>query len=731
MNYSNYRFTLDVQSNLSQVSLPVKLNDSGRRLLIGLTDGGNPYQISKGSLAKFTFKRSEPNSEGVYESGLYDCVLEDNNSTIRFDLTRAVTGVAGVVDCEIRLYGPNGRLITSPRFIIVVDDRVIYDDDIPLTDEQASTIDAIILSEAKRVEAENKRVKAEAAREETLREAIVSIDQSIQEITPSIGDNGNWFIGEEDTGTPATGNDVVTVTVTGNETDGYTADKTFAEIVAAEKEGKIVQVYHYGCVLQLSYKPTASTRVYSSFITNGGFITITLRTRGTGPIDGVFVRRVEFDTNGKPAWTLRSAGTVVVPADEWNDENPSSAYIGIEGMEAGDLILLSPADTSTAMWCEDLHVHVSTMIVDSVNDRTLLFRCGLGDTYAGGDLTFDYRVLTCSEPLTQCVAVLAGVEYSYCDMIARVQKSLTHLEEEQKDAVEDLGELKGVLWGTDDVGKSVREVSDVVAAAHNVSEEAHADIRESIADLLGKVSQIPKFSIEAVTELPDAAEASLTTVYLVVSGDNEPDVYVEWICTEKDGVRAWERLGTQTVDLVGYSTTEETERMVGDKIAHAVETTVFEQTANQVEAYHESPTFMEMMLNLFHPVGDVVMNFSADWNPNTAWGGTWDRIEEKFLVGARADAKEGDSYYVGIVGGSETVTLAVENLPQHTHFIGDDNYKLIGAEGTSESATSRGIQYTTNGRGSTLRTNQSSECNSKPFSILPPYQAVYIWRRTA
>lgn len=243
MNYSNYRFTLDIQSNLSQVSLPVKLNDSGRRLLIGLTDGGNPYIISDGSMAKFTYKKAEPNSEGVYEAGIYDCVLEDNYSTIRFDLTSAVTSVAGVVDCEIRLYGPNGRLLTSPRFIMVVDERVIYDDDIPLSEGQASTIDAIILTEAARADAEANRVEAETARKEaeaerktasenavnnantaatnaqavadTLTQKLASGDYDGEDgLTPYIGANGNWWIGKVDTGNPSRG---------ANGTDGVSA----------------------------------------------------------------------------------------------------------------------------------------------------------------------------------------------------------------------------------------------------------------------------------------------------------------------------------------------------------------------------------------------------------------------------------------------------------------------------------------------------------------------------
>ena len=208
MNYSNYRFTLDIQSNLSQVSLPVKLNDTGRQLLIGLTDGGNPYIISEGSMAKFTYKKTEPNSEGIYEAGIYDCVLEDNYSTIRFDLTSAITNVAGVVDCEIRLYGPNGRLLTSPRFILVVNERVIYDDDIPLDEQQISAIDAIILSEASRVEAENERQIAEVSREELVQSAVENANSAAEYAigsTPYIGENGNWWINEEDTGRPSRG----------------------------------------------------------------------------------------------------------------------------------------------------------------------------------------------------------------------------------------------------------------------------------------------------------------------------------------------------------------------------------------------------------------------------------------------------------------------------------------------------------------------------------------------
>jgi hypothetical protein len=63
------------------------------------------------------------------------------------------------------------------------------------------------------------------------------------------------------------------------------------------------------------------------------------------------------------------------------------------------------------------------------------------------------------------------------------------------------------------------------------------------------VSAIPKFDIEVVTSLP-IYNISETTVYLVKSGADSSNLYTEYI--RANG--AWERLGTQTVDLTGYAT---------------------------------------------------------------------------------------------------------------------------------------------------------------------------------
>ena len=202
MNYSDFRFTLDVQSNVSQVSIPVKLNDTGRRLLINLTDGGEPYNISEGSIAFFSYKKAEPNDDGEYEANILDCIIEDNYNTIRFDFLPEVTSVAGVVDCEIWLYGPNGRQLTSPRFILVVDERVMSGDDYPLPEDKISVLDSILTSEAERVDAEKKRSEAEEERDKTHRELknilsniypVGSIYMSLDSTSPANLFGGTWL----------------------------------------------------------------------------------------------------------------------------------------------------------------------------------------------------------------------------------------------------------------------------------------------------------------------------------------------------------------------------------------------------------------------------------------------------------------------------------------------------------------------------------------------------------
>jgi hypothetical protein len=89
-----------------------------------------------------------------------------DNTEIIYDFESTTACVEGVVDCQIRLYGTNRELITAPKFTIVVDERVVGDDDFEVDDDTLSAFDQIFLTENERISAEEDRVEAEEARAE-------------------------------------------------------------------------------------------------------------------------------------------------------------------------------------------------------------------------------------------------------------------------------------------------------------------------------------------------------------------------------------------------------------------------------------------------------------------------------------------------------------------------------------------------------------------------------------
>ncbi len=156
MNYSNHRFTLDIQLQQAQVSVPATLNDTARRLCVGLTDGRKPYIIADGCTAAFAAKK--PDGFALYNQ----CTIENN--TVIYEFTPQTANVAGTYECEIRLYNEDGKQLTSPRFLLVVDEQAIDDDDVIDSFTEVTMLNQIISNETERINAENARTSAEDAR---------------------------------------------------------------------------------------------------------------------------------------------------------------------------------------------------------------------------------------------------------------------------------------------------------------------------------------------------------------------------------------------------------------------------------------------------------------------------------------------------------------------------------------------------------------------------------------
>lgn len=140
MKRSVYDLTLDLQGCHSPLTVWVKRGDTHRTLRLHLADGGKPYQPAMGVTAAFTAKK--PDGTLLYNQ----CALEGNVAI--YNLTPQTTALAGEVNCELRLYGPEDALLTTAAFLLCVEETVYGDGDEVITSTGEATSLTKLMSDA-------------------------------------------------------------------------------------------------------------------------------------------------------------------------------------------------------------------------------------------------------------------------------------------------------------------------------------------------------------------------------------------------------------------------------------------------------------------------------------------------------------------------------------------------------------------------------------------------------
>ena len=198
------------------------------------------------------------------------------------------------------------------------------------------------------------------------------------------------------------------------------------------------------------------------------------------------------------------------------------------------------------------------------------------------------------------------------------------------------------------------------------------------------------------------------------------------------------------------------------------------QSKHTGAAIDASVDITQQILNMIYPVGSIYMSVN-NVSPATFIGGTWTALTDRVLIGA------GSSYAVNATGGATSHThtsaahthtsaahthttaghvLTTSEIPKHYHTdwhwespsgsqFGVNNYGATGAStkgtwkvaysSTSSEAsfytgyTGGGASHSHGNTGSTTPGNTGSTTpgNTGSSSNLPPYLAVYMWKRTA
>jgi hypothetical protein len=137
-------------------------------------------------------------------------------------------------------------------------------------------------------------------------------------------------------------------------------------------------------------------------------------------------------------------------------------------------------------------------------------------------------------------------------------------------------------------------------------------------------------------------------------------------------------------------------------------------TAPSTKAVYD---YFREFINTIYPVGSIYMS-ANETSPETLFGGKWEQIKDRFLLGA------GDTYAAGSIGGEESHKLELYEIPNHRHCILNHNSNGANLDTSpvllGEARTGwEGAAFT------------SFEGGGLPHNNMPPYLAVHIWKRVS
>lgn len=129
------------------------------------------------------------------------------------------------------------------------------------------------------------------------------------------------------------------------------------------------------------------------------------------------------------------------------------------------------------------------------------------------------------------------------------------------------------------------------------------------------------------------------------------------------------------------------------------------------------------IIDIIYPVNSIYMSLNSV-NPSTLFGGTWEQIKDTFLLAA------GATYKAGTTGGEATHTLTANEMPAHAHYMASGN---SGGDSTWEPDAGSYLidSVTTDKTTYWAQLGMNNAGGSAAHNNMPPYLAVYIWKRTA
>ena len=173
--------------------------------------------------------------------------------------------------------------------------------------------------------------------------------------------------------------------------------------------------------------------------------------------------------------------------------------------------------------------------------------------------------------------------------------------------------------------------------------------------------------------------------------------------------------------------------IVANYIIKARQGVYTENLLNLDEEYKQLKQTVEQLVTRLdneHPIGSLYISVN-NTNPSTLYGGTWEQIEDTFLLAC------GTNYQAGTTGGESEHKLTIQEIPTHNHTMkitNDDSsvdvdyaYPMYdyGKTNVWGNAFSQASGYAS----TRVQTHINNTGGNQSHNNMPPYLAVYVWKR--
>lgn len=193
---------------------------------------------------------------------------------------------------------------------------------------------------------------------------------------------------------------------------------------------------------------------------------------------------------------------------------------------------------------------------------------------------------------------------------------------------------------------------------------------------------------------------------------------------------------TATISGLDYKTTYVFQARAVDKLAtistdeQARRTTpIFDWSKDDFNVNGTLKVNNKNIFDLIYPVGSIYISVNSI-NPGTLFGGTWEQIQGRFLLGMSS------SYPMGSTGGSKDAVVVAHthnpaNEAGYSGFITNSKKAFSIGDMGSQSGSGRYYPFATADFDISRNTATGSTGVSGTDKNMPPYLAVAMWKRTA